>query len=307
MNQELRARILSFFSDRSKHELSFTDDRHNYILLKSRYDEETDFLYLLFEYAEDAHRVSGKADFAGIYSHLRHGLFAPCYDLRFLETPADRELGELLQSLYRAAEESVLRKVDGKPVPVTDESKQPWYDRDYYLTHQLDKEARECFLQRTAPNLAAHIGLETPSTEQCIEAINHPEALAEKLADAYIRKNALRINQRLWEISLLTEKLKELEGTPGEHHMYRRIMESVDADAMKNVTIQIDKDGKQMSCKIETCALTRIDDYDYSTWRMDARGRAEFTKLFDRSAHLCPSDISRITYGRKVLYEKNEA
>lgn len=113
-----------------------------------------------------------------------------------------------------------------------------------------------------------------------MQAINHPDTLAEQMADEYIIKNAKRINQRLWELALLTDKLNELETTPGQHHLRRQIAESVDPKTMKMVALEIIKEGKSMSCRIAASALARADDSDYSLWQMDATGRASFVTLY---------------------------
>ena len=137
-----------------------------------------------------------------------------------------------------------------------------------------------------------------------MQAINHPDTLAEQMADEYIIKNAKRINQRLWELALLTDKLNELETSPGQHHLRRQIAESVDPKTMKMVALEIIKEGKNMSCRIAASALARADDSDYSLWQMDATGRASFVTLYGNWGRLFASDIHQISYKKKVLYKR---
>ena len=83
MNQEISSTaILQSLKDVRTGEIAFRRGGWNYRILRSRYDDETDFLYILNGYGAEVHAVGGKAEFAGIYSHVREDLFAPCYDLR---------------------------------------------------------------------------------------------------------------------------------------------------------------------------------------------------------------------------------
>ena len=305
MNQEISSTaILQSLKDVRTGEIAFRRGGWNYRILRSRYDDETDFLYILNGYGAEVHAVGGKAEFAGIYSHVREDLFAPCYDLRFLEVPAENELANVTGRVSKLAKEAVLRKVIGVTLPETDEAKQPWYDREYFLKYMLDKESCKCFLRREVPSLDPDVTVNGSSAAICVRAINHPEELAEELAEKYICEQAKWINQRQWEISMLKEKIAWLEAAPGEHHIRRSIRESVDSQSMKSVALEIDKNGRRMTCRIEAHILTGTDDADYSTWRMNARGRMEFFSLYGQHAKLYPRDISRITYGRKVLYMK---
>ena len=304
MEQMDSKRIFGFLADTNRRELAFEYNGWQYAVLKGTYDDETDFLYILREcHSINAYSVGGKAEFAGIYSRLHGMLISDCYDLRFLDLPMENTLASVEKKLSEMVLETVLRKIDGKPIPETSESKTPWHDRDYYLKYELDREALRCFYDGQFPALISSILLEDKSTDIYVGAINHPVEIAERLADDYMHENAKIINLRLWELSLLPDKVAELEATPGEHHFRRKIAASIDPDSMKMVSIDILKDGKPLSCKIKAYALKSADGCDYSTWHMDSTGARAFEQLYGREARLLASDITRITYGRRVLYE----
>ena len=150
MNSISESTILAFLADRNVSELAFFFNGWNHCLLRSYYDDETDFIYMLSGY-RDTHELNEKAKLAGIYSHIHKALFAPCYDLARILPTEDISLQQIAHRLESLATERVILKVDGKPVPETDASAAPCYDKDYYKQYRLEEEARYCFYHRSTP------------------------------------------------------------------------------------------------------------------------------------------------------------
>ena len=61
------------------------------------------------------------------------------------------------------------------------------------MQHQLAAEARTCFYNRSTPIFDPVVKANDPSARFYVQAINHPDALAEQMADEYLVKNAKRI------------------------------------------------------------------------------------------------------------------
>lgn len=137
------------------------------------------------------------------------------------------------------------------------------------------------------------------------DILNHFEDALNARAKAFIRKKAREINERLWQIGLLREEVARMEVTPGEHHARRTIMRSVAGQNMKTVNLEIQKGDESAILKIETSALRCMDNSYYSPWRMDAPSRYKLVERFGRNTDVYPDDVVKITYGRKVLYERN--
>mgnify|MGYP001135150009 FL=1 len=96
-----------------------------------------------------------------------------------------------------------------------------------------------------------------------------------------------------------------MEVTPDEYHARRAIMRSVAGQNMKTVNLEIQKGDESTIIKIEASALRCMDDSYYSPWRMDAPSRYKLVERFGRNTDVYPNDVIKITYGRKVLYERN--
>ena len=101
-------KLYDFLDDASRHELHFSRDRQNCLLIKSAFDAETDFLYLLEGYYEnDPHKTGDSAAYAGVYSHVRREYFDIPYVLH--DRPDENKSIEELLSAYENKLESVYR------------------------------------------------------------------------------------------------------------------------------------------------------------------------------------------------------
>ena len=297
--------LYDFLNDANQHELCFKHNRHNYILLKSAFDAETDFLYLLEGYyGSNPHKAGEDALYAGVYSRVRRQYFDIPYVLRS-RADENKSIEEVLTEFSHAASARIAERVHDAPVPVTEEAEEIRDEREYYQKYALPREARECFFgDAKRLHYQPHYYVSDSSTAEIAAILNHFEDTVNAHAEDFIRKKAREINERLWQIGLLREEVARMEAIPGEHHARRAIMRSVAGQNMKTVNLEIRKDDKSTIIKIEASALRCIDDSYYSPWRMDAPSRYKLVERFGRNTNVYPEDVVKITYGRKVLYEK---
>lgn len=301
----LKAQVYDFLQDRHAHERLFSVDRGSILLLKSRFDDETDFLYLLSSYyTGEPRELSKNAEYAGVYSHALHQIADGSYYLR--ELCADEySRSAIMKRFTDAVASKIVELVNNAPIPMeasaeTDVSVER--EREYFVKYGADKEALTCFYKGCVPSYMPYIDeRKEPEAPFFVRILNHFDDAVNEYAAQYIKDNAQRISERLWQIALVAERLQALMETPGEHHLRRRIAQSIGDQKM--VRIDIARDGKELCCKIEAEVLKNADSGDsYFTYRMDAPSRAAFEKTFGRSANLYAHDITRITYGKNVLY-----
>ena len=266
---------------------------------------ETDFLYLLEGYYEnDPHKTGDSAAYAGVYSHVRREYFDIPYVLRD-RADESKSIGEVLTEFSRAVSARIAEMVHDAPVPVTEEAEEIRDEREYYQKYALPRKVRECFFgDAKRLHYQPNYYVSDPSTAEITAMLNHFGDAVDAHAKAFIRKKAREINERLWQIGLLREEVARMEATPSEHHVRRAIMRSVAGQNMKTVNLEIRKGDESTIIKIETSALRCMDDSYYSPWRMDAPSRYKLVERFGRNTDVYPEDVVKITYGRKVLYEK---
>lgn len=298
--------LYDFLNDVNQHELCFKHNRHNYILLKSAFDAETDFLYLLEGYyGSNPHKAGEDALYAGVYSRVLRQYFDIPYVLRD-RADENKNIEEILAEFSHAVSARIAEMVHDAPVPVTEEAEEIRDEREYYQKYALPRETRECFFgDAKRLHYQPHYHVSDPSTAEIAAILNHFEDAVNARAKAFICKKAREINERLWQIGLLRDEVARMEATPGEHHARRAIMRSVADRNMKTVNLEIRKGDESTIIKIETSALRCMDNSYYSPWRMDAPSRYKLVERFGRNTEVFPEDVVKITYGRKVLYERN--
>lgn len=77
-------------------------------------------------------------------------------------------------------------------------------------------------------------------------------------------------------------------------------------DNVKTINIEIDKNGKSLACKVENNFLTPYDmiNHRISEWRIVSKDAKKYRSAFGR-ADIDIDDISKVTYGKKILYVRS--
>lgn len=301
----MRTQLLRFLADREAHEDTFRVERKTLHILKSRFDDETDFLYVIHSYANEAFQpLDGKLEYGGMYSHTLGKLIDAGYYLRDVaDQGTDRET--LLNRFYDAADERIAAIIGGKPVPVDESQDASVFeqrDRDYFEKYDAQSEAVNCYLEDRSPMCSHRPRREMLRADKFVRAINHMDDAARDYAAEYVKEHAREINLRIWKAELVEKHLAQIKAAPGEYLTRKRIAASIPDDC-KTVNVVMNRDGKTLSLKVEARAIRGNRNEYYSTYYMDAASRSEFEKAFGRSENLKPADIIRITYAKRVLYE----
>lgn len=296
--------LMEFLRDKDTRELCYCWRDYIVLLIKSAYDADTEFLYSTYQYkAKDPRRVGDDAKYMGIYSRVLDKVIGSVEGIDHSYTTNPETV---LTDFEADVAARICQIVDGKPVPVTVKSKTIRDDQEYFLQHGASSEAIGLFYGDNHPPVyKPYFKIESPSTDTFASILHRHDESVQHFAEQFILENANGINNRLWQIDIVTAKLNELNATPGEHHIRRRIASCINPKAMKTVAIEIDKNGKQLTGKIDAYELTRANDCYYSIYRMDAPTRRAFEQEFGRNSELLASDIARISYGRKTLYTKD--
>lgn len=106
-------------------------------------------------------------------------------------------------------------------------------------------------------------------------------------------------------LNLMTKAILETLQKDNDKHLLamRDIIASIPPECrMVKVTTVID--GKEFTFKYEANTLREDCRSHYYMSHMGCRDREEFENIYGRHTNFGPEDISMITYGRKVIYEK---
>ena len=133
--------------------------------------------------------------------------------------------------------------------------------------------------------------------------LQNPEGLIQTEADQHIKINQEKfLLQFLKNDALVAEYQAIVQNTDSPLHRVKAISEAIKTSGAKTVTVTVQKNGEELSFRTGTTPL-RGRYNSYSTSHIAAADRQEFERLFGRGANYCAEDITRITYGKKTLYE----
>lgn len=307
MNQTAREIKLAFIFDPSRREIRIQDGEYLYLILKVAYNDSIDFLYSCCQYkAETPLRIGEKMEYMGFVHHPSKRLFDCAYRLFH----RDEDAGSIsLESLKKEAESAIdkalIARIGDHPVPVTDAAEDTHGNREHFEQYTANGEARHAFFAGETKIVYKSSACIDPDTIDTINMVMDMDSYVQNWVDNHILRKAKFINERLWQNTIVQQKLDQLYATPGMHHTTLAIASSVAGD-MKMVNLLVDKEGNQMTIQYPASILQRADQLDYCTYQMDAQGRRKFEETYGRSGRLYPNEVKAITYGKKTLYEREE-
>ena len=163
-----------------------------------------------------------------------------------------------------------------------------------YLEDGAHREALDRFFGGNEPNGQFHSGY----------ALDHlPEGFIQTEADQYIKVNQEKfLLQFLKNDALLKEYQTLVQNPDSPLHRVKSISEAIKSSGAKTVTVTVQKDGEELSFRTGTTPL-RGRYNSYSTSHITAADRQEFERLFGPHTNYTAEDITRITYGKRTIYE----
>ena len=134
--------------------------------------------------------------------------------------------------------------------------------------------------------------------------ITDRDALITELAEQYIDENKNTIRNDIIRAKLTVTELAKLnEGADIHLKTMKEIIASVPSSC-RTVSVTTVIDGKELTFKSEASQLRSDCGNHYSTWYIPSSDRSLFDVTYGHMADFRPEDITKITYSRKVLYER---
>ena len=176
---------------------------------------------------------------------------------------------------------------------------------EHYQKYGAQTDAIQMLFEGRAPDGKFHSGY---AMEELPEAaflawLQDPEGFIQAEAEMYIKSNSEKLLQQFLESdALLAEYQALVQDTGSPIHRMKAITDAMKASGAKMVTVTVQKDGMDLTFKTAADSLMGHRN-SYSTYDIPAADRREFERLFGRCADYNAEDITRITYGKKTLYE----
>lgn len=313
-DEELKA----WFDLTDCYQISKSDNYNTDHLVKIPYEKNFDLLFYSRTWYGKNIKLDEKLGSAGLYYRKDGCIYNPSYSLRsccedtdmIIECSHKENFAKKLTELVKAKVEEI---IDNKRSNLTIKELTDGYllkQMQYYSEHGAASDAKKAFIKGAEVSDIIYkcpYSLDSMSDADYIQFIVDKETLVEREANEYIEKHQENMLAQFYNNTLLRKELKAIYDDPDNIlHRVKAIIDAVKKSGAKTVNVTINKEDKEFSFKYETRTLTVAPDSYYSSYNMKASDRREFENLFGRNANFYPSEITRITYGRNVIYDSSE-
>ena len=287
-------------------EMCLVGDRVDRAYFRHSLTNGLDILYM-YRYVRDGRLpLNREPEYQGLYKRDNKELYDVGFDLyeviKGLDITAHGSA-----NIQEEIEGMVRRLVEQKVATYISEIKDTDYSEDKRKSFREDawEKAKKKYLKDEKCGEDYECGFhEEHYIEHLMDFITDKEKTAALIAEEHHEQHKERIPEKVVTQRYVREELAKFNN--GEYKNYtamKRIICSI-PEKSQNVNVTICKDGKEMTFKYEASYLRYDCGRCYSTWNMSPSARWQFEDLYGKGAELYPTDITRITYGRKVIYEK---
>lgn len=278
------------------------------------------------ELAYFRHKLSNGIDIIYVYGNITDGVI-PLYDNPEYQGLYRRETGQFYDmqyktrrlvgdeeykelecsALYEEFESRVRERVEEmvaefeSDIKLDDTTKSQQESQAYYA----DESSRKIYLQDANTDFTYQCDYnDNDFSKKLIRYILDSETIVKETAETYLAENKDKIVEEIVLNLMTQQKIQELEnGKDKSLTAMKNIIQSI-PEGCKTVNVTTVMDEKELTFKYEASNLRRDCKYSYSDWYMPAKDRREFEAVYGIHRSFTSMDITRITYGKKVLYEK---
>lgn len=178
-------------------------------------------------------------------------------------------------------------------------------DLQYYQEHGAQGEALEIFFDGRELDGGFHSGYTMDELPEAafMAWLRDPEGFVQTEAEIYIKSHQEAFLLQFLKNDALVKEYQALtQDTGSVIHRMKAITDALRECGAKTVTVTVQKAGEELSFKTGTSCLQGYRS-SYSAYHIAAPDRQEFERLFGRHSDYHVEDITRITYGKKTIYE----
>ena len=176
----------------------------------------------------------------------------------------------------------------------------------FFRKTEAAKKARRLFLNDKTPGdiiFDCGYSLRSLGDSAFLSALADEDAFCTDKADRFFEQDQECMLAQFIQNDILKEKLQAILDDPDcEDSIVANIIRAVSGGDYKTVNLTITKDGHELTFKSEAQKFKEDCPGYYSQLYIAAPDRKVFSELFGESADYTPKDITRITYGKNVLY-----
>lgn len=245
-----------------------------------------------------------------IYNPDYH-LKSMCEEMSIIKSKTEKS--NFAKQLTAAVKDCVNRIIDNNVNNLTISEMSNEYklkDVDYFVKYTAKDKARALFLSETEVSDIEYECLcnyNSMTDMEYIGFITDKDTLIANKAEEYIRDNQEEILAQFYQNDALRKELQKIYDDP-EHDLYRikAIKKATEQSGAKTVKVTVVKNFKELTFKYDADRLRMDPKGAYSNWGMNSSDEREFERTFGKAGDFDVNDISKITYGRNVIYDASE-
>ena len=303
---QYKEKLIQWLENEDDSILKLEGTYHGEAYIRYRYNDELD-LIIKIETSKDGHlKLKEEMQCEGIWSRKTKALYYEGYKMdMYLKDYIKPENSH--EYMWRDINKSVKEKVEELIKPyeygievskLSDEEigRQKYYAKDLARKQYLDGDDCENRYE---------CEYEVDSIQSMVlRYIADRESLIKELAEQYIEENKNTIRNDIIRAKLTVIELAKLnEGADIHFKTMKEIIASVPSSC-RTVSVTTVIDGKELTFKSEASQLRSDCGNHYSTWYIPSSDRTLFDVTYGHMTDFKPEDITKITYSRKVLYER---
>lgn len=170
--------------------------------------------------------------------------------------------------------------------------------------YYAEKDAREIYLRRTETDFKYSCNYESEGFHRKIlDYLTEPDKVVRLTVDTYYKEQLESIKNKIIMNKVTEEFVREYEKDENAHLVCLRNIISAVPESCQTVNVTTVIGGEELTFKCEASQLRSDYNDSYYTWHIPATDRRKYEEAYGKR-DFRPEDITRITYSRKVLYER---
>jgi len=274
------------------------------LILKTPYNDKVDVLYGTHRRNDDFFNPRMELYYYGIYDREKDKVFDPNSDISYYIYKykfddirlVDRSM--LYKEIIDAVNEKIKEHISNESdmFDYSDVEIEEVTMEDIYREF-LDGETSDTYIGYIKPYM-------TEELKDIFEYLSYGDEFVDETARDFIIDNYEDLLKNLKRNSEKQKLLKELEENKGHpYHKQKEIIDSIKGKDYKTVNLTVNKDGIEQTLKYETRFILFCDKHLYTYHIVKADDRAKYEENYGRSSNIEYKDITKITYGKNVIYE----
>lgn len=283
-------------------------EKSKVMINKVPYNSKIDILYSLDSYSGEFFDLNSPFKYAGFYDKENDKVYDLDYSIRWhiLNWNYKSDKFEDKQDLYNLISNDINNRIYEL---IQDGKKESFDINNFDLLELTDKDVINEFMNgETSCSMKDQIiNYSSRKPQEILDYLTDKNEFIEEVSRDFIIDKAEDILNDMIESESKRQKLKEIE--QDKNHIFykiRDIVNCINDNNCKTVNLTIFKDNKEQTFIYDAIYLKDYSSSYLSEYNIiKLKDREEFEENFGRSADFYFSDIIKITYGKRTIYEDN--